>query len=314
MEHRHSALTRSKAPPNWQKWNIYPYFDVESVGRENMTDSRLRNALLLFFLIACIPPWIGWSLLVFGVVPQNSPLSGLLFLTGEAASLAGLLAAYVLQGRKGISVLLMAAIHVNVPVQWWFYALLIPPIWFVSAGILYLLLHSAPIVFNPSAFLALGTPALLVPFLFGPLGEEFGWRGFLLPRSVEKFSAVPACFLVGIIWSVWHWPLFYEGIIQSPTQEIFFLFANITALSFLVGTVYLGTRSLLLAMLTHWSTNAAQTLIGKLLPGLPDNALNTVAFKWCLLGVLGLSALATIPILLHIDQRRAMATQAEARN
>jgi membrane protease YdiL (CAAX protease family) len=83
-------------------------------------------------------------------------------------------------------------------------------------------------------------------------------------------------------------------------------------LSFLVGTVYLRTRSLLLAMLTHWSTNAAQTLIGKLLPGLPDSALNTVAFKWCLLGVLGASALSTIPILLHIDRRKATAIQVQA--
>lgn len=228
-----------------------------------MADSRPRNALLLYLLIACIPPWIGWSLLVFGVVPQNSPLAGLMFLTGEAASLAGLLATAVLQGRKGVSRLLISAIHVNVPVQWWLYALLVPPIWFVSAGIVYLLLHGTPIVFKPSALLALGTPALLVPFLFGPLGEEFGWRGFLLSRFVERFSALRACFLVGIIWSVWHWPLFYKGIIKSPAQEIFFLFANITGLSFLIGTVYLRTRSLLLAMLMHWSSNAAQSLIGK---------------------------------------------------
>jgi membrane protease YdiL (CAAX protease family) len=172
--------------------------------------------------------------------------------------------------------------------------------------------YHTPIIFKPSALLALGTPALLVPFLFGPLGEEFGWRGFLLPRFVEQFSALPACILVGIVWSAWHWPLFYKGIIKAPAQEIFFLFANITALSFLVGTVYLRTRSLLLAMLTHWSTNAAQTLIGKLLPGLSNNALNSVAFKWSLLGVLGLSALSTIPILLHIDQRKAIAIQTQA--
>jgi membrane protease YdiL (CAAX protease family) len=85
------------------------------------------------------------------------------------------------------------------------------------------LLHATPIVFQPSALLALSTPALLVPFLFGPLGEEFGWRGFLLPRFVEEFSVLPACLLVGIIWSAWHWPLFYKGIIKSPAQELFFL-------------------------------------------------------------------------------------------
>jgi uncharacterized protein len=159
-----------------------------------MTDSRPRNALVLYFLIACIPPWIGWSLLVFGVLPQNSPLAGLMFLTGEAASLAGILATSVLQGRKGISRLLKEAVHVNVPVRWWLYALLVPTICYISAGIIYLSLNAITIVFKPSALLALGTPALLVPFLFGPLGEEFGWRGFLLPRFVEKFSAVLLAF------------------------------------------------------------------------------------------------------------------------
>lgn len=270
-----------------------------------MADSRLRTALLLYLPIACIPPWIGWSLLVFGVVPQNSQLVGLMFLTGEAASLAGLLATFVLQGRKGVSRLLLSAVRVNVPAQWWVCALLVPPVWYVGAGIVYLLLHGAPVVFRPSALLALGTPALLVPFLFGPLGEEFGWRGFLLPQFVERFSALPACILVGIIWSAWHWPLFYKGIVKSPAQEIFFLFANITGLSFLLGTVYLPTRSLLPAMLMHWSTNASQTLIGRLLPGLPDDILNIVAFKWCVLGVLGLFVLSTIPILRRIDRPQA---------
>jgi hypothetical protein len=30
-----------------------------------------KRALVAFFLIACIPPWIGWSLLTFGVVPTR---------------------------------------------------------------------------------------------------------------------------------------------------------------------------------------------------------------------------------------------------
>ena len=221
-----------------------------------------------------------------------------MFLTGESVSLAGLVATFGLQGRKGVSRLLKEAVRVNVPIHWWLYALLVPQVWFVSAGIVYLLLHGNPITFKPSALLAYGTPALLVPFFFGPLGEEFGWRGFLLPRFVERFSVLPACFLVGVIWSVWHWPLFYKGIIKSPLQEIFFLVATITGMSFLIGAVYLRTKSLLLAMLMHWSINAAQTVVGELLPGLPENAANAAAFRWCVWGVLMLFVLSTIPILL----------------
>lgn len=40
-------------------------------------------------------------------------------------------------------------------------------------------------------------------FLFG---EEFGWRGYLLPRLVP-LGGVPAALLVGLVWGFWHAPL-----------------------------------------------------------------------------------------------------------
>ena len=265
---------------------------------EKLVRSRLRNAFSVYFLIACIPPWIGWSLLVFGRIPQNSALSSALFLTGESVSLAGLVATFIVQGRKGVSRLLKQAVHVNVPIRWWLYALLVPQVWFIGAGTVYLLLHGSPTIFKASALLAYVTPALLIPFFFGPLGEEFGWRGFLLPRLVERFSVLPACFLVGVIWSVWHWPLLYREIVKSPLHDTFFVITTITGMSFLIAAVYLRTKSLLLAMLMHWSINAAQTTIGKLLPGLPADPGNNAAFGWCVWGVLMLFVISTIPVLL----------------
>ena len=262
-----------------------------------MTTLRERNALLVYFVIACVPPWIGWSLVVFGFIPEGSPFSGPIFLTGESVSVAGLFATFCAQGRAGVVRLLRDALRVKVPVHWWLFAFLVPLLSISSAGVLYLTLHNQPVVFKPSALLLLGTPGLLIPFLFGPLGEEFGWRGFLLPRFVERFSAVPACFFVGILWALWHWALFYKAIAKSPAEELFFLLANVISLSFLVGTVYLRTNSLVLAMIAHWSSNAAQTLVGVMLPGLPGDILNVTSFKWCVVVALGVAAAITIPLL-----------------
>lgn len=268
-----------------------------------MTEPRAKHAVLLYLAIACIPPWIGWSLLTFGVVSEHARYAPLLYITGWGASIGGLVATYESEGRSGVRRLLGQALHVRVPVRWWLYALLVPPLWFVGAGVLYLVLHGQPMILKASALLELGTPALLAPFLFGPLGEEFGWRGFLLPRFVEKFSAIPACFIVGVIWATWHWPLFYKAIVKSPVEEIFFVLANIIGMSFLIGVVYLRTQSLLLSMLMHWCINAMQTVAGKLLAGLPGDELNDPSLRWCGLAVLTFLVVLSIPMLLKVDRR-----------
>ena len=43
------------------------------------------------------------------------------------------------------------------------------------------------------------------------LGEEVGWRGFLLPNLLEKFTPIKATLLTGFIWGVWHAPMIAMG-------------------------------------------------------------------------------------------------------
>jgi membrane protease YdiL (CAAX protease family) len=38
------------------------------------------------------------------------------------------------------------------------------------------------------------------------IGEELGWRGWLLPKRMP-LGTVPALVLSGIIWGIWHAPL-----------------------------------------------------------------------------------------------------------
>jgi membrane protease YdiL (CAAX protease family) len=47
------------------------------------------------------------------------------------------------------------------------------------------------------------------------IGEEFGWRGFLLPRLQSRHNALVAGLIVGAAWATWHIPLFFiEGTSQ----------------------------------------------------------------------------------------------------
>lgn len=44
-------------------------------------------------------------------------------------------------------------------------------------------------------------------FLLGGRQEEIGWRGFALPRLLDRFDAVTASLVIGAVWAVWHLPL-----------------------------------------------------------------------------------------------------------
>jgi membrane protease YdiL (CAAX protease family) len=48
---------------------------------------------------------------------------------------------------------------------------------------------------------------LAIPFnMIFTFGEEFGWRGYLLPR-LAPLGGVPAAIITGIIWGLWHAPI-----------------------------------------------------------------------------------------------------------
>jgi membrane protease YdiL (CAAX protease family) len=56
---------------------------------------------------------------------------------------------------------------------------------------------------NPSAVLDL----VLVGAVLQSLGEEPGWRGYLLPKLLGRFRALPATLLLFPVWWLWHLPM-----------------------------------------------------------------------------------------------------------
>jgi membrane protease YdiL (CAAX protease family) len=110
-------------------------------------------------------------------------------------------------------------------------------------------------------------PAFLFSLLvLGPLPEELGWRGYALGRLQTRRSAVGAALILGVIWAVWHTPLFFMRDTLHASHGLgsgwFWLFmAQVPCMSVVMSWLFNNTRhSTLAAILFHFSANLAFTL------------------------------------------------------
>jgi membrane protease YdiL (CAAX protease family) len=90
------------------------------------------------------------------------------------------------------------------------------------------------------------------------LGEEIGWRGFLLPRLVQQTGFTLGCFLSGCIWAVWHYPGLLFADYNAGTRPAFALTCftlMVIADSYILGWLRLKSGSLWTAAVLHASHN-----------------------------------------------------------
>jgi len=94
--------------------------------------------------------------------------------------------------------------------------------------------------------------------------EEFGWRGYLVPRLFEKNNNVRKHLFISIIWACWHLPywLFFfnreQLLLYTPYGIIVTIIINFIALFFLAiiyNTIRLITKSIWPAIIIHTMNN-----------------------------------------------------------
>jgi CAAX protease family protein len=153
-----------------------------------MNISRRTASIAVFFLIAFCIPWATWIALRMRQVDftHGTPLE---FIIGAAfCSVAGVVATYIETGIVGVRDLAGRCVHYRVPIGWWLYALFLALIVHVSATVIYGSVHGRLGPVRPlELFHQWWLVFMFVFVLFqGPLAEELGWRGFLLPRLLDK--------------------------------------------------------------------------------------------------------------------------------
>jgi membrane protease YdiL (CAAX protease family) len=104
-------------------------------------------------------------------------------------------------------------------------------------------------------------------FIFGPLPEELGWRGYVLDELQERINAVGASIVLGIMWAIWHMPLFfmrgtYQNELGFGTLSFWQFCFFAVVFSILITWVYNNNhRSTLSAALFHFTVNLTGNLI-----------------------------------------------------
>ena len=146
------------------------------------------------------------------------------------------------------------------------------------------------------------------------VGEETGWRGYALPRLAERMGLAWGSVLLGVIWAVWHLPLFFMPVTDVFGQSLPTYVIQVTALSVAMGWLYAHTNgSLLLIMLMHASINNTKDVVPSLVQGAANPwALSTSPVSWLTAGLLWLCVgffLVRMPRLEAVARVRALTVQ-----
>ena len=126
-------------------------------------------------------------------------------------------------------------------------------------------------------------------------GEEVGWRGYALPRLAARLGLGAASVLLGVIWALWHLPLFLIPGTGTDGQSFPVYLVHVIALSVAMSWLYWKAHgSLLLVMVMHAAVNNTTGIVPAAVPG-AANALSfaasfvawaTVAISWAVAAVL----------------------------
>lgn len=98
----------------------------------------------------------------------------------------------------------------------------------------------------------------LIGSLSSALGEEIGWRGFLVPELSKTTSFTLTAFISGVVWSVWHYPILIYGGYNEGTPTWYGLTCftvMVISISFVFAWMRLKSGSLWTGALLHASHN-----------------------------------------------------------
>src|SRR5215203_6293900 len=220
------------------------------------------HPLITFFVLTYVLTWAIESPLVF-LTDSVTAIQGLVLvmLASNVPSVVAIVLTAIVFGRGALRKLLGRLLiwHVN---PLWYLVVFLGPVALVGGVVLLNALMGGP---SLSLGMTLLGAAIFLAISIVPgsaLGEEIGWRGYVLPRLQNRMSALSASLLIAPIWGLWHLPLWLTGDpVKTPTFYVA-IFASVFPMSILLTWVYNSTGgSLLMVVILHATVNLPVTLV-----------------------------------------------------
>lgn len=221
-----------------------------------------KYQIIYFIIITYILTFIGGQLYFNQDITKYLPkglmfILKILFIPAIIAPFSvALLFSFLENGLSGIKNLFKRFSNKKTSFYWYLLALVIPMLVYLASSLIDLL-RGNPFL-RPFGNASSETLFFAIQiFLLAGIGEEMGWRGYLLPKLQQKINSFYSSIIVGLVTACWHIPLFFQqGTIHSENSFFLFLLLSISV-SFLYTFFMDNTGSVLIVALFHTSHDIA---------------------------------------------------------
>lgn len=257
--------------------------------------------LLIFFALTFVWSWACWLLSPLVKAHSSSATSALFLLGGFGPSLAAVTLVGITGGWSVLRTCLARCLQWRIGWGWMVLAFLAPLAILTLAAVAHMVLggdvRSPPVADH----LAMAAANFFLVFLVGgPLGEEFGWRGYALPAMQARLGWRVSGLVLGGIWGVWHLPLFLiAGSSQNQGSLLAFFVLIVATSVFYTWLFNRSSGSVLPVLLLHTASNSWPAVV----PILPSDADPRPYFL-----VVGFVVTAAIWLLCRSDRHQANTT------
>lgn len=267
----------------------------------------LKKEIIFFIALASLLSWsimfIVWNKITHDFQFRNIKAIEELFAStpmiyGFGPFISAIVATLLFRGKSDLKALFRKVIEWRVSYKWYLIALFLPSLLHWLGLSIWSYFSGTSIVWpDAGAYLSSWFQIMIVATLYY-ISEELGWRGFLQPRFLSFKNVLKSTLIFGLIWSVWHYPIWITSTWLSSGSwgiAIIMVLSNTLfamSLTFFITWIFKNTNgSILLAMIFH---GAGQASLIKIYALAGDSAVTEPYFIITLATVFTLAAIILI--------------------